>query len=159
MGRFRVEEAPALVRAARVDAGLTQAELAGRAGIAQPSLAQIERGTRTVSPEMLERVLEAADYRPSLALARHGAAIREIALAHGLENLRVFGSVLTGSDGYHSDIDLVFTPRDGIDLFDVALFSQAVGELTGFTVDAISDQSATAQEGCLADSLLEAVAL
>ena len=159
IGRFRVEEAPVLVRAARVDAGLTQAELAGRVGIAQSSLAQIERGARAVSPEMLERILKAADYRPSLALAAHAAAIRGIALAHGLENLRVFGSVLTGSDGFHSDIDLFFTPRDGTDLFDVALFCQAVGELTGFTVEAISDQSTGAQEGRLGDSLLEAVAL
>ncbi|WP_128774331.1 helix-turn-helix domain-containing protein [Actinomyces oricola] len=76
MGRFRVEEAPVLVRAARVDTGLTQAELAGRVGIAQPSLAQIERGARAVSPEMLERILKAADYRTSLALAAHAAAIR-----------------------------------------------------------------------------------
>ena len=67
--------------------------------------------------------------------------------------------MLTGSDGFHSDIDLVFTPRDGTDLFDVALFCQAVGELTGFTVEAISDQSTAAQEGRLGDSLLEAVAL
>ena len=71
MGRFRCDDAPALIRAARADAGLTQLELARRAGLRQSSLAQMELGTRTVSARMLERVLRAADYRPSVPLAAH----------------------------------------------------------------------------------------
>ena len=60
MSRFRSDDAPAVIRAARADAGLTQLELARRAGLRQPSLAQMESGTRPVSEQMLERVLRAA---------------------------------------------------------------------------------------------------
>ena len=109
MGRFRCDDAPALIRAARADAGLTQLELARRAGLRQSSLAQMESGTRAVSARMLERVLRAADYRPSVPLAAHADEIRERALAHGLGNIRVFGSAVRGE------------------------------ELTGFPTDAVSD--------------------
>lgn len=83
MGRFDTARAGELIRRARADAGLTQAELAGRAGLRQPSLAQMESGTRSASEEMLERVLRAADYRPSLALAEHAAAITASAARRG----------------------------------------------------------------------------
>lgn len=159
VGRFRVEDAPALVRAARIDAGLMQAELAGRAGVVQPSISQIERGCRTVSPEMLEHIFEAVDYRPSLALKAHAERIREIADIHGLENLRVFGSALIGSDGYCSDMDLFYAPHEGVSPFDVVLFSREVEELTGFSVDAVSDRSTAVKRGMLAESLHEDVSL
>ena len=66
MARFRREDAPSLVREARRDASLTQAELAGLTGMTQSTLAQIESGKRAVSTEMLERILRMADYRPSV---------------------------------------------------------------------------------------------
>ena len=156
MGRFRCDDAPALIRAARADAGLTQLELARRAGLRQSSLAQMESGTRTVSARMLERVLRAADYRPSVPLAAHADEIRERALAHGLGNIRVFGSAVRGEDGFDSDIDLVVTPSAGTDLFDLALFIREVEELTGFPTDAVSDAEIPA---ALADAVREAVPL
>ena len=61
MARFRREDAPSLVREARRDASLTQAELAGLTGMTQSTLAQIESGKRAVSTEMLERILRMAD--------------------------------------------------------------------------------------------------
>lgn len=73
MARFRREDAPSLVREARRDASLTQAELAGLTGMSQSTLAQIESGKRAVSAEMLERILRMADYRPSVPLARHAS--------------------------------------------------------------------------------------
>ena len=66
MTRFNREDAPLLVREARTDASLTQAELAGMTGMSQSTLAQIEAGKRAVSAELLEKILRAADYRPSL---------------------------------------------------------------------------------------------
>ncbi|MBF1735404.1 MAG: helix-turn-helix transcriptional regulator, partial [Trueperella pyogenes] len=71
MTRFNREDAPLLVREARTDASLTQAELAGMTGMSQSTLAQIEAGKRAVSTELLEKILRAADYRPSLPLARY----------------------------------------------------------------------------------------
>lgn len=49
MTRFDPARASALIRAARADAGLTQRALAERVGLAQPSLAQMEAGTRSPS--------------------------------------------------------------------------------------------------------------
>ncbi|WP_156759189.1 helix-turn-helix domain-containing protein [Microbacterium karelineae] len=139
MGRFDVSRASALIRAARADAALTQAELARRAGLRQPSLAQMESGARGVSPEMLERVLRAADFRPSLSLAEHASEISRLAAEHGLTNVRVFGSVLRGDDHFDSDIDLLVTADPRVDLFDIALFADRVQRLTGFHVDVVSD--------------------
>ena len=62
-------------------------------------------------------------------------------------------------DGFHSDIDLVVTPEAGTDLFDVLLFAAEVEELTGFPVDAVSDQSRAAQDGVMASALASAVPL
>lgn len=139
MGRFHTENPGELIRAARRDAGLTQSELARRAGLRQPSLAQMESGARNVSEDMLERVLEAADYRPSLAVAQYFDEILTCASARGLRNVRVFGSVARGEDGFDSDIDLLVTPDRGVDLFDLALFIDDIQKLTGFPVDAVVD--------------------
>lgn len=146
MSRFALDRAAELVRRARFDAGLTQTELAERAGVRQPSLAQIEAGSRRVSDEMLERLLRAADYRPSLPLAEHAREITEAAARHGLSNVRVFGSTLRGEDGFDSDIDLLVSIAPGADLFDVALFSDEVRRLTGFPVDVVSDQGDAAAD-------------
>ena len=99
----------------------------------------MESQKRNVSDEMLERVLRAADYRPSLPLVEHARAITDAAARRGLKNVRVFGSTVRGEDGYDSDIDLLVTPAPGVDLFDIALFADEVRGLTGFPVDVISD--------------------
>lgn len=156
MGRFDVTRAGELIRRARLDAGFTQAELARRAGLRQPSLAQMESGTRSVSDAMLERVLRAADYRPSLPLAEHAEAIVAAAEQRGLTNVRVFGSTARGEDGYESDIDLLVTAGPTTDLFDLALFTDEVRRLTGFPVDVIADNS---RAPSLQDAELEAVPL
>lgn len=156
MGRFEVTRAAELIRGARLDSGLTQAELARRSGLRQPSLAQMESGTRSVSGEMLERVLRAADYRPSVPLAEHAEAITAAAARRGLANVRVFGSTVRGEDRYDSDIDLLLTPGSGVDLFDVALFTDEVRRLTGFPVDVILD---TGRSPVLQGAAREAVPL
>ena len=141
MGRFDAAQAGDLIRRARLDAGLTQAELANRAGLRQPSLAQMESRKRNVSGEMLERVLQAADYRPSLPLAELADEISALAARRGLTNVRVFGSTVRGEDGFDSDIDLLVSPGPGADLFDIALFTDEVCRLTGFPVDVVADTS------------------
>jgi predicted nucleotidyltransferase len=139
MGRFVTTQPGELIRRARLDAGLTQSELALRAGISQPSLAQMEKGTRSASEEMLERVLRAADYRPSLPLADFAEQITALAAARGIERVRVFGSTVRGEDHFDSDIDLVVSPGPHVDLFDLALFADEVRALTGFPVDVVAD--------------------
>ena len=116
MTRFNREDAPLLVREARTDASLTQAELAGMTGMSQSTLAQIEAGKRAVSTELLEKILRAADYRPSLPLARYAPSISRYAMKRGLDSLRVFGSIAQGTDGFESDIDLIGTPTRELSL-------------------------------------------
>jgi DNA-binding XRE family transcriptional regulator len=54
----RVAETPAeQIRRVRLEAGLTQRELADRTGIARPNLSAIESGARTPSNEMFRRLL------------------------------------------------------------------------------------------------------
>lgn len=139
MSRFRREDAPSLVRTARGDASLTQAELAGMTGMSQSTLAQIESGRRAVSAELLERILRAADYRPSVPLARYAPSINSYAEERGLGDLRVFGSVARGTDGFESDIDLIGTPTRELSLFDLADIASYVSELTGFPTEVHAD--------------------
>lgn len=51
--------APALLRYARRQAALSQRELATRAGVPQPTIARIERGTIIPRVDTLERLLHA----------------------------------------------------------------------------------------------------
>lgn len=146
MPRFDVADAPALIRAAREDSGFTQSELARRAGITQPNLASIENGARAVSGELLERILRAADYRPSLALVRYADEIRAAAEWLGLSEIRVFGSALRGEDHFDSDIDLFVSSGDEVGLFTLAALASEVEALTGFPADVISETSALHSE-------------
>jgi transcriptional regulator with XRE-family HTH domain len=55
-------ELNALIHDARQAAGITQLELAGRAGTAQPAVAAYESGARTPNLATLERLLGACEY-------------------------------------------------------------------------------------------------
>ncbi len=66
-----------LIKQARHDAGVTQLELAHRAGTAQPAVAAYESGVRTPTLATLERLLDACEHDLQLAAAprtRRGAA-------------------------------------------------------------------------------------
>lgn len=61
-----------LVRDARKRAGLTQAQLAERAGVAQSVIARLERGGGNPTFLTLERVLHAAGHRLELNAVHQG---------------------------------------------------------------------------------------
>ena len=61
-----------LVRDARTRAGLTQAQLAERAGVAQSVIARLERGGGNPTFLTLERVLHAAGHRLELNAVHQG---------------------------------------------------------------------------------------
>jgi transcriptional regulator with XRE-family HTH domain len=70
-------EIPTLIRGARQAAGITQLELAGRAGTAQPAVAAYESGSRTPNLTTLERLLSACEHDVELLArprVRRGAA-------------------------------------------------------------------------------------
>lgn len=58
-----------LLREARSRAGLTQTELAQRAGVPQSTVGRIESGLRVPSTELLERLIRAAGFDVRVALA------------------------------------------------------------------------------------------
>jgi transcriptional regulator with XRE-family HTH domain len=58
-----------LVREARRRAGLSQADLALRAGVPKSTVGRIECGARTPSTEMVERLVRAAGLEVSVSLA------------------------------------------------------------------------------------------
>lgn len=113
-----------LIREARLAAGLSQVELARRAGTSQPAIARYEAGTSSPSIVTLDRVLRAAGRRLELsstpAATSHDASsarmrklrvqrreILALARAHGVRDVRIFGSVARGTDIDTSDIDLL----------------------------------------------------
>jgi transcriptional regulator with XRE-family HTH domain len=57
-----------LVREARRRAGLSQAELARRAGVAQSTVGRIESGLRAPSTDLAERLVQAAGFEIRVAL-------------------------------------------------------------------------------------------
>ncbi|MDN5655132.1 MAG: XRE family transcriptional regulator [Kocuria sp.] len=134
-----LQDAPRVLRAAREDAGLTQRALADAVGARQPHIAGIESGRRPVSEDLLERLLEATDYRPSLALAARRDELVAFGGRRGIRNIRVFGSVTRGSDHHTSDIDLLVELDHGADPLGFAVFVAEATELLGFPVDAVID--------------------
>lgn len=122
---------------------MTQRALAEAVGARQPHIAGIEAGRRTVSVEMLERLLEAADYRPSLALAAHRDELLALGVRRGIEDIHVFGSVARGADHHRSDVDLLVRLSPDADPLDYALFVDDATSLLGFDVDVVVDDAST----------------
>jgi predicted nucleotidyltransferase/DNA-binding XRE family transcriptional regulator len=140
-----------LISNARITSGLTQAELAARAGTSQAAIARYESDRVSPSVSTLERVLRAAGVELVISGAqanqtdlssekaqlvrRHKVEIIELARTHGARNVRLFGSVARGEDTLESDIDfLVKTPDENA--LSIAISLQAALEsLLGCKVD------------------------
>jgi len=127
------------LRQLRLNAGLTQAQLAEMAGVSQPKLSQYERGVTVAKPETLKRILAFARKRPSVVLEENADAVLELARRHHLTDVRVFGSSVHGTDTPQSDIDLLVRAETSATLFDLAAFEAEVEELTGYPVDVVTD--------------------
>lgn len=73
--------------------------------------------------------------RPSQALDDHRDAVRVTASRYPVANLRVFGSVLHGTDREGGDIDLLVDALPGATLFDLGSLQVELEELLGAPVD------------------------
>lgn len=73
--------------------------------------------------------------QPSITLKEHRDRVLEIARAHGVCNVRVFGSVAHGTDREGSDIDLLVDAGEGVTLFTLTGLEQALRDLLGVNVD------------------------
>lgn len=74
----------ALIREARLAAGLTQAQLADRLGATQSAIAQLERPTANPTIDRLDATLRAAGRRLELAAVPHRPSVDETLLARNL---------------------------------------------------------------------------
>jgi uncharacterized protein len=147
--------AGALLRTARARAGLSQAELAARAGVTQSVISVYESGRRQPALSTLAALVEATgsslDIRvrrsagrlSGLAgplgrrLRRNRVAVLRAAAAHGVTISGVFGSVARGEDRADSDVDLLVTLSTGVGLFDLGRLAGELQELLGARVDLV----------------------
>ena len=137
----------ALLRSARRQAGLSQAEVARRAGTSQPTLARYEGGRVMPSVSTLERLVRACGddlvvelrhgtpTRPSERLARLRAEVLQACAAAGAENVCVFGSVARGEDTPSSDIDLLVDLRPEATLLELVGLREDLAALLASRVD------------------------
>lgn len=169
-----MKHAGALLRTARQQAGLSQAELAKRAGVTQSVISAYESGARQPSLPTLARLVEATGSdlqvrvsspsparRPDGLLARrvrrHRSEILAVLGHCGLTNPRLFGSVARGEEQPDSDVDLLVDVPTGVGLFTLARCQAQLEALLGTPVDLVP---AAALKTGLADGVLaEAVAL
>ncbi len=137
-----------ILREARMRAGLTQVQLATRAGVTQSVISTYENRRREPSLAALQRLVRAAgfetvfDLRPvpdPPSLHERVAALREelveVVESFGAANPRLFGSVARGDDGPRSDVDLMVDLEPGTGLFSLLRIQDAAEQLLGVRVD------------------------
>ena len=76
--------------------------------------------------------------KPSVALAERHDAVRNAASRFRTVNLRVFGSVLHGTDKEGSDLDLLVDAVPGATLFDLGGLQVELEQLLGVRVDLVT---------------------
>jgi uncharacterized protein len=146
------------LRHGRLDANLSQVDLAARAGTSQSALARYETGAALPTLPTLERLLAACGRRleiqtpPAQAsapltsarsqlgpqagkLRRQRRRLLDAAERHGVSRLRVFGSLARGDAEAASDIDLLVDLKPGRTLLNLAAFRREAAEILDLPVD------------------------
>ena len=147
--------AGALLRQARKRAGLSQVDLAARAGVTQSVISAYESGQRQPSIPALARLVGAAGFELTLGLRRPPGRLRRLsgpvgrgvrrhrmdlvaaAAAHGVSNLRVFGSVARGEDRPDSDVDLLADFPPGLSLLGLGRLEADLEGILGSRVNLV----------------------
>jgi predicted nucleotidyltransferase/DNA-binding XRE family transcriptional regulator len=147
--------AATVLRAARKRAGLSQVELAARAGVTQSVISAYESGHRQPSLPMLATLVEAAGYELEIIVQeppgnlgrltgpvgrrvrQHRGELVAAAAAHGVANLRVFGSVARGEDRADSDVDLLADIPAGMGLLGLGRVTDELEAVVGARVDLV----------------------
>jgi predicted nucleotidyltransferase/DNA-binding XRE family transcriptional regulator len=147
-----------LLRQARRGAGLSQVELAARAGVTQSVISAYESGRREPSLPTLAVLIEATGYELTAGIRRQPRRLSQLsgpvgrrlrarrrevvaaAAAHGVTNLRVFGSVARGEDRPDSDVDLLAELPAGMGLFGLGQVQAELEAILGARVDLVSAQ-------------------
>ncbi len=166
----------ALIREARRRARLSQADLARRAGVAQPVISAYESDRREPGLRTLAKLLEATGHDLDVQLIplqrnrmglpdtplgrrlrRHRRAVIALAEGRGAHNVRVFGSVARGEDTDTSDIDLLVDLEVGVGLVALEGLRRELSELLAVPVDVVP--ASTLKPGVEEPVLAEALTL
>ncbi|HVA61511.1 MAG TPA: helix-turn-helix domain-containing protein [Mycobacteriales bacterium] len=164
-----------LLRDARTKAGLSQTELAARAGVTQSVVSVYESGRRQPALPTLAGLVAAAGYEldvrlRSLAPApralsgplgrrvrRHHPRLVRIAAAYGVRLIGVFGSVARGEERINSDLDLLVEFPTEFSLFQMGRLASELEAVLGARVDLVP--AADLKPGVRANVLAELVEL
>ena len=161
-----------LLREARKRAGLSQTELARRAGVTQSVVSAYESAARQPSLAMLNRLVAATGLvlelrvRPRTSrldgpigarLWARRNKVKRVAARHGLSNVRVFGSVARGEESEKSDLDLLVDVGPGVGLMGLARAQRELEALLGSRVDLVP--ATDLKPGIAASVLAESMAL
>lgn len=68
------------------------------------------------------------------------AGILDLAARHGARNVRIFGSMVHGTSGPESDVDLVVDLDEGRSLLDLGRLLMDLQDLLGRKVDIVTEQ-------------------
>jgi uncharacterized protein len=165
----RAELPGALLHEARSRAGLSQTQLARRAGVPQSMISLYESGARQPAVPTLAALIEAAGSDLHLSLRRRGlnrlsgpvgqqvrrhrAQLVRTARSHGVRVHGVFGSVARGEDRPDSDVDLLVELPDGIGLLGIAGIQHELEQLVHAPVELIpvTDLKAGVRQQAFAD--------
>jgi predicted nucleotidyltransferase/DNA-binding XRE family transcriptional regulator len=153
-----VDDAGSVLRRARKAAGLTQAELARRAGVTQSVVSAYEAGRREPALSTLARLIDATGATLQLRVEPHPVVARQLpatargqlvgdnrqrlhrAVArHGASNLRLFGSTARGEDRPDSDIDLLVHLDRDLGLIGLARLRRELEDILDAPVDLVPD--------------------
>jgi predicted nucleotidyltransferase len=146
-----------VLRRARALSGLSQSELARRAGVSQPVISAYERGRREPGLSTLVKLVNATGCDVSIEVKPTGTkagvapiesalrrrvrrrrkAIESAAARRGVRNVRLFGSVARGDDSDASDVDFLVDLDDGVSLVDLIGLERELTQLLGCEVDVV----------------------
>ena len=148
--------AGSILRTARERSGLSQAELARRAGIAQSVISVYENGRRQPSVPTLVRLTRLTGHELMLTIRSqpHSAPldgplgrrilsrrdrIHQVARHYGARVLGVFGTVARGQEGSESDVDLLVELPPTMGLLGLGRFQEDLEGLLEATVDLVPE--------------------
>ncbi len=134
---------------------MSQTELAKRAGVTQSVISAYEAGRREPALSTLAALVDATGFELTVGLRRQPRRLRALsgpvgrrvyrrrrdlvaaAAAHGLSNLRVFGSVARGQDQPDSDVDLLVDLPPNLGLLGLGRVQAELEAIVGGPVDLV----------------------
>lgn len=165
-----------LLRRARLDAQLSQTDVAKRAHVAQSVISAYESNRREPALSTLAKLIASTghrlvmniepdatmrlglpDSRLGRRLRRHRTAVLQTANRHGAVNVRVFGSVARGQDTHESDIDLLVDLNPGTGLVPLEALKRELAAILSADVDIVPADSL--RPSVKAEALADAIPL